>query len=1749
MLLVGLFSNQLKSQITLTDSMSNVRVCFTPEVNKLSFNVVTGGTGSYAEVQMPTGFTFEGFVNGSNTNGGTVTYSGLFSGYHRFAISNTTAGATVVVRFKQMARCGAGTTSFTTSNNVRFFNGTSSTNFTSSSFNGSAPSLSITGITNTPSSVTVGTSVTRKFTITNGGFGPTTDFLILDKYTSGQITINTSSFVINPDSAFSYNVPVANITTSGDSIKVTFLKALISDAGIGNDDSIFANTETFDLQYTLVSNTCAVPTLTSQLLASWRCPNNARCDWFVVNTGLSTFGPALPNIIQLSSRQRKFDCFDGTTIWRDTLVLKNNSTGAATNIVMNAGGTRGANFRADLPGAYLDTASFKVRIGKNGIPFKPSYTVISNLTSTYTGCSFTGRPNQIQFTIPYLSGGDTIYIIMGQVQCNYTRPCVINQSHSEINYFNGLGINFTYKNACGNATFDGGWMDAQTYRDHYLDLSNSGPLSIGDGETKDLSLDIGYLSPSSPQYLLFGNRAYREIAITLPNVIQYDSTTSYPVYFDHPTNGTLYPYYRSANGDTFKFRINNNFYYLGTRFHAKVKGVCDGVTCSGILQYKIQFSINPDTTGCSIENTEVCLQYPIAWTSSCISCCPKGMVNLKYSLNRLNIGLADDNDDGIVSGSLNKSLMNLKRAIATDTVEFLHKFYLKTDGTDPSWEYVRSIMQVSNVSHFSVISDSVFVDRLSGSDSTFAMTATNNGSDKFISDISFMPAFQQGDTITVKLKLRIIVNSDANVISFNTPADGAASNSSTFVPGYACGSFIDKLEMFGVDAFGYTSGAYTSNGCQQIGVYNGFYSRIGPGAGTYSNFRFPYEIRRLSYPKVLKTTIPPNWTVDSVELWTWNYPNQAHGSTYPTGLNLPFTVSGDTVTYRVGQLFQPEGGLLQVPDEGHYMYCYMRLSPSCKTTSGAISYNVTQDSFLMYQAPITASDNPIGGSTYQLNYSSFQNFHPNIILSSSTPISTAYTKSVSWPLSINNLTSFAANNNWLYIVKPSGLTLIDSVKEGSTLIVPDANGFYRYGVLSDGGTRNFTVYGKSTACNFDSILVYPGWSCNEVYPLTFSAATCGRPPLPLYVQPQPAAIQTQITALSTTPSDPSNASSADWGTSTVTNCQAFPAELEIQSTQPGTIFNVKELALLPFNAGNSGVDLLMDSVYVEYPIGTTPRKAGFIGRALMNSTVSTGSMELDLQKLDSINFNANKGLPGTGLGTATTRRVIIRWKMKTNCNIISGTQWNARQKANAPCGSVAIGDNTITSGYPVEIAGIVKPYSVTTTLVPKVGGCSSGNCDTTILRIQKIGASVSTNDSVFVKLPATLSLGTIYCLGVNCPGGASGVIPTSSIRSSVLAGEKTYTFEVPSDFDNNNDTLHFKIQAFDPNKASCGTSSTMEAGIKIPVALTCLGSPCPGSNASLGSGSGSFNVNKPVIVFSSYTGQSNPPYTGPTFSYSYTLDVMNSGQIKTNNNMVFKTFFDRNDNGTYEPLLDSLADTYILPTSIDTGATSTINRTFSGSTFPSQYRPMFTIIDTASSNNCMCSPIVQSNMFFGLPIEIVNFNSSPVECSNELKWQATLSNGDVVFNIERSTDGIRWMNVQTIKSKGSNSLQSFVYIDAIPGTKNFYRVKQVSTTGKVNYSEILAVNSPCLSQAGVMSLQPNPIQSGNLFVNILSIENETTEIQILDISGKVVYSQNENLIEGANIIQLPFDSFAAGVYTIQAKVNGVVQSGKVVKVN
>jgi hypothetical protein len=230
--------------VTVTDSAvaSNVQVCLKKEIVRLAFSVgSTGTTGSYLDIKLPVGFTWEGIAYGPIVTGGSgsnsITYAGVVAGKHRITFGSSTQNQSIRLGFYQKAVCGAGTSSFTTSDSLFFYEGTGSINLSATDlFNGVVPSLSLTSITNTPSPTTVGATVTRKYTITNGGFGATSNFNVIDDYLNGGLIMNTGSFKINP-SGINYTIPSGNITDNLDSTILRFRPTIIQQVGDG--DTLF----------------------------------------------------------------------------------------------------------------------------------------------------------------------------------------------------------------------------------------------------------------------------------------------------------------------------------------------------------------------------------------------------------------------------------------------------------------------------------------------------------------------------------------------------------------------------------------------------------------------------------------------------------------------------------------------------------------------------------------------------------------------------------------------------------------------------------------------------------------------------------------------------------------------------------------------------------------------------------------------------------------------------------------------------------------------------------------------------------------------------------------------------------------------------------------------------------------------------------------------------------------------------------------------------------------------------------------------------------------------------------------------------------------------------------------------------------------------------------------------------------------------------------------------------------------------
>jgi hypothetical protein len=1809
-----LFAPFFSKAVTVTDTAlaANVQVCLKPELVRLAFSVGgTGTTGSYLDIKLPTGFTWEGLAYGPIVTGGSgsnsITYAGVFAGKHRLTFGSSTALQSIRLGFWQKANCGAGTSSFTTRDSLFFFEGTGSINLSATNaFNGVAPDLSITNIIHTPGTANVGDTVLRKFRVTNGGFGATSNFLIVDNYSAGELFYNISSFVINP-SGVNYSLPISQIDIGLDSVILNFSADEISQ--IGDGDTLFENGEFFDIEYKIIPNSCGNSNvILSNLLATWVCNKTINCKWYDINIGISINIPGNPNLQLIRVLNRTTACHNLTS-YGDTGIIRNNGTGPALDINFDLYISGYPHIhRTDMYG-YLDTSMVYYKIGQNGARIKPLMTVTGTSAVNNSLCNILGSVTRVSLTIPLLRPGDSLILMTGINVCNYNYTCGAEETHLHQLGLPGINYGLNYKNACRSVTYDGGTQNiifSYSYPNHQG--QNDAPSSVSASTLTNFKQSL--LAIPSGSHIT--NRAYHDITISIPAVLKLDSSYfgagNYPVNITR-ANGVVVQPYAQVGPYTFRFSQTSLGGVGGAQsaINIRLKGYCDTNFCAGIVFWGYSWKINPDSVNCSNSNTWVCNNYPIAWTSQCKPvCCLAGLINLEFTTNRINYGKPDNDDNKLpdVTGSIDLSKIRTDKMVSGDTIEYYHKFYIKTNGTHTQWENLYDRFTLPNrASWWDLVSDSVFLNRAIGTDSIFSVTPTSNSND-WITDLSNLTDFLNNDTIIIKMKLVLKVNTST---SFNTQVNGYVSHVPNPVGAdrFACVPIIDKMTVWFTQSFLDQVSTQVSNGCQQMSIYSQLYTATGPYG--YANINhFEYEYRNFAYPTRVRQIIPKGYVVDSVEVWNISHSGFALPVSYQ-GLNVPFTIVKDTLDYNVSQYYTPNGGQIVPTDEGGFLQMRHYISPSCKVTPVIAQTLRGQTSYQMNN--MFHYTREVVGSNFFNSSTSLQNNQPFFITNSPTPVAPAYQNTISWDISHSNISNVTVPNNWLYLYSKTGNIIVDSVKNGNLLIPKDGNNFYRLGTMTGGQTLNLTIFSSQNACDFDSILASTGYDCkgyptslipktdtlfysgqtnlqmvgvlyipaNSVIPANSNFDVQGKviiganvsigsgtiinsstsidvlPPnlfwsgieltigqvnfclnnyTYLYIQPQPAAIQTQVTALTTTPSDPSNASSTAYGSSTIYMCQGFPFEMELQATQPGTIYDVKEVLTLPFNGG-TGLDYISDSGYIEYPIGTAPRAFSATANTAILSQTPLGSMTLDLAQIDPTNFGSDKGLPGTGLGTNDTRRVKLRWKMKSNCNLVSGEQWQPTQQAISPCSAPATGNNGVTSGFPLDLFGVTRPYVATIRVATGLDGCGE---QYTQVRLEKTGATApQPTDSITIRLPKLVVAGSMVCLGNACPGG-TGSTQAYSIRTDALY--QYLSFQYPNTAGANGDTLLYQFPMRTINKSICENNQTVKADVYQQLTIYC-GAPipanlCPNAKASLGSETKSFDIRKAILNFNNY--YSEYAYQQPIYKYRFLGEVQNSStSVDALTGVTLKTFMDVNNNLIYDKGTDVEVKTTVLGSSIPAGGSVSFYDSFSNPSFnPSPSVPMYTVIDTGDATaNCFCGGVVMSAFNQALPIDFLN--AKAVSINNKIakvSWSINSESGAVKFLIYRKAYGENnFKSIGELKAINNNNVLEYVYLDNIsnvPIGEIQYQIEAITAQNETKKSQLMyIVKSEMLLNGQLFNIQPNP---ANEKVQIqFSKAIEDGQIKVYDMNGKLVL--NLELNQNNPIINT--SEWLSGIYTVQ----------------
>jgi len=174
-----------------------------------------------------------------------------------------------------------------------------------------------------------------------------------------------------------------------------------------------------------------------------------------------------------------------------------------------------------------------------------------------------------------------------------------------------------------------------------------------------------------------------------------------------------------------------------------------------------------------------------------------------------------------------------------------------------------------------------------------------------------------------------------------------------------------------------------------------------------------------------------------------------------------------------------------------------------------------------------------------------------------------------------------------------------------------------------------------------------------------------------------------------------------------------------------------------------------------------------------------------------------------------------------------------------------------------------------------------------------------------------------------------------------------------------------------------------------------------------------------------------------------------------------------------------------------------------------------------------------------LALTVDHFTAAVQQQEVLLQWTSEVA-VPVLFDIQRSPDGLSWADLGQENSSGSPAGTSFSWPDADPlaGT-SYYRLKS-SVAGDVAFSTIAVVLRPALDFAVTKVYMS---QGGSmLVVNIQSPVNRTLAMNVVDVNGAVVGRQVVSVATPSSTIGLSLSGLARGIYFLRVS----TPEGKVV---
>ena len=171
-----------------------------------------------------------------------------------------------------------------------------------------------------------------------------------------------------------------------------------------------------------------------------------------------------------------------------------------------------------------------------------------------------------------------------------------------------------------------------------------------------------------------------------------------------------------------------------------------------------------------------------------------------------------------------------------------------------------------------------------------------------------------------------------------------------------------------------------------------------------------------------------------------------------------------------------------------------------------------------------------------------------------------------------------------------------------------------------------------------------------------------------------------------------------------------------------------------------------------------------------------------------------------------------------------------------------------------------------------------------------------------------------------------------------------------------------------------------------------------------------------------------------------------------------------------------------------------------------------------------------------LPVDFTKFNATNRTNRVKLAWQTASEINNDRFEIERSTDAVRYETIGAVKGNGNSlKLNDYTFEDESPLTGiNYYRLKQIDIDGRFEYSDMVSVE---MDRSSILIIPTSTY-------DFVTVNTEAQSSIILrSVNGQVMNQQSNS--EGNFTVEMAH--YPQGIYYLTINMNGSIQTEKVVR--